>query len=58
MSACACGNIHIEDARVAVRAIDHFLAVVEEKRSVLIQPMFPTWSSGTPVRELLDHGDA
>ncbi|BCL90913.1 hypothetical protein ACNRBV_22725 [Ralstonia pseudosolanacearum] len=52
MLACACGNVRIQDGRIALEDAAQFLAVVEAAQSMLVRPMLLAWSAGMPVRDL------
>jgi DNA-directed RNA polymerase subunit RPC12/RpoP len=51
---CSCGNLRIEDGRVALQDISRFRAVIEVLQSAVIGPMLPAWRAGIPVDSLED----
>jgi len=51
---CACGNVRIEDGRVALQNATQFRAVIEVAQSALVRSVLSAWNAGMSVHELED----
>lgn len=54
---CDCGNVRIEDGRVALQNATQFRDVIEVAQSALVRPVLPAWNAGISVHQLQDDCD-